>query len=375
MIKFQEELEYLDEIKQTRFLSTPQGIDFSSNDYLGISQSNILKESILNYINSEKYLWHTSSRLISGTTEYHLESEKKLARFLGRESSLIFSSGYCANSGVISTLCKDSIIFSDEYNHTSLIEGIKLSQSECRIYAHNNLDHLESHLKEYPRDKRKKYIVTESIFSMDGSITNLETLSYLCQKYQAFLILDEAHSTGLYGKYGRGLFDGHKFINNELITIHTGGKALGAYGAFIGCSSIIKKYLINKCRHFIYTTALPPINIFILIKSIEFVSKADHYRNKLFRNIKDLHNFLGINEKLSPIVPIYFPGNENILNASKHLTSGGISIKAIRSPTVPTGTERLRVSVHAHHTKDDIKKLLGLLSDVTNSKSHMRVTR
>ena len=348
-----------------RVLKPHQGIDFSSNDYLGISQSNILKESILNFVDSDKYLWHTSSRLISGTTEYGLSVEEKIAHFLGREASLIFNSGYSANCGVISTLCKDSLIFSDELNHASLIEGIKLSKSECVIFPHTDLDTLEEYLENYKNDSRKKYIITESIFSMDGTHVDLIKLFSLCQKYQLFLILDEAHSTGIYGKNGRGLFDGHIFSNERLITIHTGGKALGAYGAFIGCSNRIKNYLINYCRHFIYTTALPPINIFILDKSIELVSQNDEYREKLFKNIKTFKAFMEIDhQQLSPIIPFLMPGNAKVLNASKYLLSKGVNVKAIRYPTVPLNEERLRVSIHSHHTENQINTLCDRLSEL-----------
>ena len=416
-----------------RHLESLSGIDFSSNDYLGLSKSSILKNKLLNFIESEKYLWSSSSRMISGTTPLHLEVEDQLAQFLNRQKTLLFHSGYSANCGVISALCSKSLIFSDEFNHASIIDGIRLSQSEYLIYPHNDLDALERLLKKFASSPQPKFVITESLFSMEGDLTPVKNLVSLTQKFGASLILDEAHSTGIYGSQGQGLLAeldvDSKFNPHKIISIHTGGKALGACGAFVGCSSKVKDLLVNTCRHFIYTTALHPLNVFLLSSAVNYVKDNPKLRRNLFENIaytqktrtpqhpksprtksprakspraksprtkssrvtrtksprkdqvtksqvtKDqvIKGQMTTNDEslspfyLSPIIPWIYPGNENVLRLSKQLKDLGFNVKAIRSPTVPHGKERLRLSIHAHHKKEDIDSLITSIKHFTGS--------
>ena len=373
-----------------RHLEIPCGIDFSSNDYLGLSQSSTFKHKLIEFIESEKYLWSSSSRLISGTTPLHLEVENHVAEFLNRESALLFLSGYSANCGVISTLCSESLIFSDELNHASLIDGIQLSRSECVIYPHNDLETLEKLLKKFESSPKPKFIITESLFSMEGTLTPINPLVTLTQKFGASLILDEAHSTGVYGSQGQGLLASLNIDStldpHKIISIHTGGKALGACGAFVGCSSTIKDILINKCRHFIYTTAPHPLNLFLLKTAVDHVKNSPELRERLFKNIAYMQrqirsrktslesssefqpffnaSFDRTPSKLSPIIPWIYPGNENILKLSKNLKNLGFYVKAIRSPTVPYGKERLRISIHANHQEENINALVTAIKDL-----------
>ena len=262
MFDYQKNLEEIARRGAARSLQKKSGIDFCSNDYLGLSKSNYLNSKLIDFIKTGKNLWATSSRHIHGTTEVHLQAESFLADFLRREEVLLFNSGYVANLGVIESLCKDAVIFSDQLNHVSLIEGIKKSKSRNFIYQHNDLNQLEDLLRSATRYKGNKFIITESVFSMDGTLSDVGGLAFLCEKYAVFLILDEAHATGVFGEEGRGMGAHLPIDEDRLLTVHTCGKALASFGAFVGCSKIIKKYLVNKCRHLIYSTALPPLVVF-----------------------------------------------------------------------------------------------------------------
>jgi len=355
-----------------RTLNIVKGLDFSSNDYLGLSKSSFLKYKLIDFIKRGQNSWPSSSRLISGTTSVHLETERIMASFLGSECSLIFSSGYCANVGVVSTLCENSIIFSDELNHASLIDGIKLSRSSYHIYPHDNLASLEVLLQKYVKSKLPKFIITEALFSMNGTLIDLSKVLDLCEKYNTFLIIDEAHSTGVFGHSGQGLLGDFIFDKSKVVSIHTCGKALGAYGAFIGCSELVKDYLVNKCRHFIYTTALPPLNVFIIKETLAYIRENKYLRDKLMLNIfyarkkldfrKDNHN--------TQIIPLILRGNKRVSKVSEELMAAGINVKAIRSPTVPRGLERLRISIHADHEFQDIDDLAVTLKEAITFVDH-----
>ena len=360
------EIDALKSDKLYRSLNVSKGIDFSSNDYLGLSKSDFIKNELLHFIENEQYLWRSSSRLISGTTDLHLKVETDLAKFLNREASLLFNSGYSANLAVISSLCKNSIIFSDEKNHASIIDGIKLSKSECFIYKHNDMDALEDLLIEQSHSKLFKVIVTESLFSMDGDTSDLPRLIQLANEHKAFLILDEAHATGIYGDNGAGLLSKCNLRNtNNIVSIHTGGKALGSPGAFIGCSKQIKELIINKARHFIYTTGTHPLNAFMLNESVQHITNNSPLRNKLLKNIKYVQDHLSIERSHpTPIIPILIPGNKQALETANKLISLGLSVKAIRYPTVAKGSERIRLSIHADHTFNELDLLCNSLKDV-----------
>ncbi len=363
MLELQSQLDHLKKKGLYRSLTPLSGLDFCSNDYLGLAKNSFLKNELSEFILNEKYLWPSSSRLIGGTTELHLQTESFLAQFLNRKSALLFGSGYSANVGVLTALCqKEDLIFSDQWNHASLIEGIKNCGAKYLVYNHNDLDQLQDLLKTYKEHKGKKYIVTESVFSMDGTLPDLKKLIALANNNQAFLIVDEAHATGIYGSNGQGRLSDYDYNKDQVISIHTGGKALAAYGAFVGCSPLIKEYLVNTSKHFIYTTALPPFVVFQLLKNTEYIQYNPKLRNQLHNNM-EFAKKLAHKTQSSPVLSLAIAGNSAVLKLSQDLMNKNIAVKAIRYPTVARGKERIRITVQASHTNKDLEYLFKNVKD------------
>lgn len=365
---FDKELASLKKDNLYRNVSVSKGFDFSSNDYLGLSSNEVLRSRVISCIETEKSLGSSSSRLIRGNHSAYDEVERYLAKFLNREASLIFNSGYSANEGVISTICRDGVIFSDELNHASIIDGIKLSKSDYQIFRHADLSHLRN-LLEQTRSGVKKYIIVESLYSMDGDIFPLRQLLDLCREFDAWAIIDEAHATGVFGDKGEGLLGQFHGDLEKVISIHTCGKALGGMGAFIGCTRQIRNYLINKCRQFIYTTALPPWVVRQIQLSIEFVQEFPKLREDLFSNVELMQRNLDLlkKSKIYPtqIMPLILGESERALNWSKELLTKGLDVKAIRYPTVPNDKARLRISIHSNHREEDIRYLNDSLREIS----------
>lgn len=367
MIDLSSEIEKIKAANLFRTLTQGEGIDFSSNDYLGLASDQEIKKKLIAYLEKSPFLGATSSRLIRGTSAAHQEVERFLAAFIQRQGTLLFNSGYSANEGILSTLASNSVIFSDQYNHASIIDGIKLSRSPCEIYAHNDADHLERLLKRYPKSATK-WIVTEALFSMDGDCAPIKDILALCHRYQAHLLVDEAHSTGIYGTRGEGLLSSFDFDEERVLSIHTCGKALGSFGAFIGCSDLMKTYLINKCRHLIYTTALPTSIVWHIKLAVESIIKSPHLREQLNSNVSYAHQKLSAiantGKSHSPIIPLILGSNKHVLEGSHYLFECGLDVKAIRYPSVPKGTERLRLSIHANHTQSEIDFLTDKIKEI-----------
>ena len=340
-----------------------KGIDFISNDYLNLSSHKEIRRKMIEALESGLALSSKSSRLLGGTHLVHEEAEEALKSFLNREAVLSFSSGYQANLGLIPALAKDSIIFSDELNHASLIDGIRLSKRPYHIFPHNDCNYLEALLK---KEKKKKLIITEGLFSMEGDFCPLEELSQLALKYQALLIVDEAHSTGLFGKNLGGRVSDLK-EKDHIVTVHTGGKALGSSGAFLGSSSVIKKYLVNHCRSFIYTTAAPPLLMIQWLACLEVLKKEKNRAVKLKQKALQFRKQLGLLESQSPIIPIILKGSEEALQVAKQLREQALFVQAIREPTVPKNKQGLRLILHYEHTKEDLEKLSALIDSILSS--------
>ena len=360
--EWEKELEKLTKENLNRKLKTPTGLDFSSNDYLSLAHHTGIRQSLIQALKKNLPLSAGASRLIRGHTHWHEETEQLFKKYVKRESALFFSSGYIANLGLIPTLCKKSVIFSDQMNHASLIDGCRLSHSPCHIYPHKDINTLEHLLKKEPH--KNKVIITESLFSMDGDFAPLEELSELALKYKTLLIVDEAHATGIYGPKGMGLC-GLLKEKEHIISIHPCGKAISAKGAFIAGPAILKKYLINKCRPFIYTTAPSPVLLFhiqcvlnVLKKEAKrrelLKKKADFFRNKI-------KNLTPIGDSESMIIPIITGSATSALTIEKTLQKKGYDIRAIRYPTVPKGKERLRVCIHYNHTYKQLEELIHIL--------------
>ncbi len=336
-----------------RELHLPQGVDFTSNDYLGLSAHPEIRKKMILALEEGLALSSKASRLLGGASFWHSQAEEALKEFVSRPAVLSFSSGYQANLGLIPTLAKERVVFSDELNHASLIDGIRLSQSPFHIFRHNDLNHLEDLLK---KEDRKKLIVTESLFSMEGDFCPLEELSDLALKYRALLVVDEAHSTGLFGKKLGGRVSDLK-EKDHIIAVHTGGKALGSFGAFVSSSLLIKNYLINNCRSFIYTTAPPPLLMAQWLACLEVLKKEKNRALKLKEKALKFRKELSLTESESPIIFIVLKGAEESLKSAQKLREQGFFIQAVREPTVPKDKQGLRIILHYDHTEEPLTSL------------------
>lgn len=325
------------------------GIDFCSNDYLGFSR-----------IRTENFSQEgaTGSRLVTGTHYEHCQLEEFIAKEMGYEAALLYNSGYDANIGLISCVAQrgDTVLF-DEMAHASMRDGMQLSFAKKIKFRHNDLNHLEDKLK---RRYERCFILTESIFSMDGDGPDIQSLLYLCEKYKAWLILDEAHSFGLKGKNGKGILA--KQENRVLANIITFGKALGSHGACILGSQNLKDYLVNFSRSFIYTTAPSPQHAVTLLERLKMVFNAEKEREKLNNNIEFYLKNLDSLKKWaipsqSPIQCLSIPGKGKKIE--KELQRKEIRVKAILPPTVPK--ERIRICLHSFNTE---KEILFLLNEI-----------
>ena len=343
-------------------------IDFSSNDYLGLSKSKALFTATHNYLVSNEIFQNgsTGSRLISGNHKLYSQLENELANIHNSESALIFNSGYDANIGFFSSVPqKGDVILYDSFIHASIRDGIRLSNSKAFSYEHNNLEDLKLKLNRLPKDT-EIFIVTESVFSMDGDSPDLNELINISKKFRAKLIVDEAHA---FGVFGMGLAQKSKLENHFFARIITYGKALGTHGAVILCNTDLKEYLINFSRSFIYTTALPPHSIASIKIGYELLldkSEAD----KLNKNIilfKQKCKALQLDKLFissqSAIQSCIIQGNTNIKSISSAIINKGFSVKAILSPTVQKNKERLRFCIHSFNTQSEIDEVLELLKD------------
>ncbi|MDO8581031.1 MAG: 8-amino-7-oxononanoate synthase, partial [Candidatus Omnitrophota bacterium] len=310
-----------------------------------------------------------ASRLVCGNMTAHQELEEKLARFKGSQGCLLFSSGYMANVGVISSLFgRDDMIFCDRLNHASIIDGILLSQAQYKRYPHVDMDALDRLLQEAPATG-KKCIITDSVFSMDGDLAPLDKIVELAKKYQAIVMIDEAHAFGVFGKHGKGLAE-HFGVEKEIeIQMGTLSKAAGCFGAYVCGSRDLITYLINQARSFIYTTAMPPSIAAAAAKAIDIIENDHFTRERLHENARYLRaqlKLMGFNTVISesPIIPLVIGESHRALEFSQRLLRKGIFVSAIRPPTVPEHTARLRLTAMAAHTKDEIDFTLGQIQRI-----------
>jgi len=333
--------------------------NYASNDYLGISTNTELFNSFLN--NNTSLISSASARLLTGTSSEFIELEDTLAKIFNKEACLIFNSGYQCNLGVISTLCeKGDIIFSDKLNHASIIDGMRLSDGDFVRYKHLDYENLESLLKTKRSSYNRAIIVSESVFSMDGDIADIDKLIELKNKYNCLLMVDEAHAFCTCGKGLSGI-SGSRDV--DIITA-TFGKALGSYGAFCVANRNIIDYLINKSRPFIFSTSIPPIIIawtnWLLNDKRDYVINQKNKLNKITINALKLIKNTVSN---SQIIPIIIGSNEKTLKISEKLLSEGYYIPAIRPPTVKEGTSRLRISLTSNSEIKDIENILKIIRE------------
>lgn len=344
-------------------ISNKEFINFSSNDYLGLSRDPRVIDVTINTL--RRYgIGSGSSRLLSGTYPPHTRLEKVIARFKKADRSIVFNSGYSANTGIIPAISDNkTVIFSDELNHASIIDGIRLSKADVKVYRHKDVGHLESLIKKSIKGK-KGLIITDAVFSMDGDLAPINEILQLSKRYDCLLMVDDAHGTGVLGRKGRGTLE-HLGINDkDIIQMGTLSKAVGCFGGFIAGSSELIEFLINKARSFIYSTSLPPSIIEACIKAIELiVDDSEGLRKRLWRNRERLYKGLrdlGFDtmDSETQVVPILIGGIDETLRISRYLYNNGIFAPAIRPPTVPEGKCRIRFSVTAMHTDEDIDMVL-----------------
>ena len=354
-------------------------INFASNDYLGLSQNSSIKKAIISGIN--KYgNGGSSSHLVSGHTEAHQNIEKITKNNIGFASSILFSSGYLANLGIITTIAeKDSFIYADKLNHASLNDACILSRGKFIRFQHNDMAALENHLKKN-KTKKKKFIVTDGVFSMDGDIANIPELVKLAKKYDAYLYIDDAHGYGVLGKSGQGVLEHYeqkdsikKIAKDRIIYTLTLSKAVGVSGALVCANKKIVDLVVNKSRTYIYTTAEQPALMYGIKRSFDIIKKNHSLRRKvndhiyLFRRLINHKNLLV--DSITPIQPLVIGDDKKVIKISNLLIELGFYVPAIRPPTVPKESARLRVSISALHSKGDIKKLSQAINKIIENEN------
>lgn len=343
-------------------------LNLASNDYLGLAQHPSIIEAMRQALLNEG-CGAGASRLVTGNRLSYRGLEEKLSHWQRSEAALVFANGYMANSGVISAVVgRNDVVFSDQFNHASIVDGIVLSRAEHARYRHNDMEHLEALLIKH-RDKRRKLIVTDAVFSMVGDAALLCKLAALKRKYGTMLMVDEAHSGGIYGEQGQGLCFALGLQHQVDIHMGTFSKSFGVYGAYVCGSHTLIRWLINKARPLIYSTALPPSWVTGIAASLSLV-QADHWRrerlfslSRLFRSSLMNAGFdVGCGE--SPIVPVIVGENEVALRFSEALEWKGIEAVAIRPPTVPNGTARIRFSLSAAHKEKELMNAVEIICTI-----------
>ena len=355
-------------------------IDFASNDYIGFSQSEAIFNETHQFLidNHIKSNGATGSRLLSGNHSLYTETESYIAQFHQAESALIFNSGYDANIGFFSAVPqRNDVILYDELCHASIRDGIQLSNAKAYKFQHNDFEDLEKKIINFNgnfnsncnKEKTNIYVVTETVFSMDGDCPNLEELVALSEKNNCYLVVDEAHALGVFGEKGEGLIQYLQLQDKIFARIMTFGKGLGCHGAVILGSNELKSYLVNFARSFIYTTGLSPHSVATILMGYHHLEKDKKGIELLRENIvffNQVKKMLGLSplfvRSKSAIQSVIIPGNEKVKSIASSLQQNGFDVKAILSPTVPEGQERLRFCLHSYNSKEEITQLLTLLS-------------
>lgn len=337
---------------------------FASNDYLGLANHPALIEAAA--VGARRWgVGAGASHLVSGHSEVHQALEDELARFVGCESALVFSTGYMANIAVMPALLgRDDEIFADRLNHASLVDGALLSRATMRRYAHNDMAALDAMLA--TSTASGKLIVSDAVFSMDGDIAPLPHLLWLAEKYDAWLLLDDAHGFGVLGPQGRGSLAEAGLHSDRIILMGTLGKAAGVAGAFVAGNRVLIEWLIQKSRSYIFTTAVPPLQAHILLNALELIENADERRRHLSALIARFRDGMSAHAEClrpsrTPIQPVVIGDNALTVDVAAMLLAQDIWTPAIRPPTVPKGSARLRISLSAAHTLSQVDQLTSAL--------------
>lgn len=372
----EEELQKLEEnhlIRDERIFESPQLpksiIDskeyllFSSSNYLSLGENKEILERVRDKIESMGF-GSGGSRLTTGSHKVHKDLERKLAEFIGYENSLVYSSGFMANLGFLTAVCDDeTIVFSDEKNHASIIDGIRLSKSKVEVYKHLDFRDLEEKLKKYPN--KNKVLVSDGVFSMDGDILPLDEFCRLGEKYNALTYVDDAHGFGVLGENGKGITEIYNTYPDVMLV--TFSKALGASGAALLTSNLMRKYLYNNSREFIFSTSISPVDTLIILESLNYIKSNKKNINKLKDNVSYLKKKLEENNfdigGNSHIIPIKVGNEKRAQEIFKKLMDSGIFLSIIRFPAVPKNEAILRVTPMANHSKEDLDFLLKKLKE------------
>ena len=355
-------------------------IDFTSNDYLGFSKNLSIYEKASKLLSEENHKRNgaTGSRLISGNYSLYTQVEQKIASFHQVDSALVFNSGYDANVGFFSAVPqRGDVILYDEYIHASIRDGIAMSNAKAFKFKHNSLEDLGNVIRRIQANlpsESEIYVVTESVFSMDGDSPDMKSFAKLCADNEYHLVVDEAHAIGVFGIDGQGLLFDLGIQNQVFAQIVTYGKAMGCHGAAILGSEALKEFLINFSRSFIYTTGLPPHSVATILAAYQELTQEKSSREKLQQLISYIHGEV----KNQGLEAVFIPSNsaihcclipnaDKVKKVAKNLEKKGYNVKAILSPTVPLGQERLRICLHSYNTIEEIKNLLSILKTAMTS--------
>ncbi|MFA7429175.1 MAG: 8-amino-7-oxononanoate synthase [Rhodospirillaceae bacterium] len=349
-------------------------INLASNDTLGLARHPALIARAMEW--TERFgTGATASRLVCGTFSLHAELEDRLAALKGTESALIFNSGFQANAGVLAALTGSEatggtpLVYTDRLNHASMHEGLQTAGVRQIRFRHNDLGHLTDLLRRDAATHGPRFIITESVFSMDGDRADLGGLADLAEQFGAFLYVDEAHATGVLGPHGAGLCAEHGVRGRVDLVMGTFGKALGGFGAYIACSRTVRDWLVSRCAAFIYSTALPPPVLGVIDAALDLLPDLDAERARVLAHAERVRGALNANgidtlASTTHIVPAVLGDEATALKAQSRLEAAGILAIAIRPPTVPPGTSRLRLSLSAAHTDADIDTVIAALAEV-----------
>jgi len=368
LAELQAGLRELESRSQHRTLVEITGLNLCSNDYLGLADNPALKQTVIEAMSRATRIGGTGSRLLSGHAAVWNELEEEFAAFAGSAAALYFGSGYAANIGLLTSLAnKNDVIFSDALNHASIIDGIRLSGARKIIYPHHDLNALESSLKENQSKPGRKLIVTETVFSMDGDLAPVDAIAALADKYGAGVIVDEAHATAVHGPGGRGIAAQFLASGRVVAAMHTCGKALASTGAFVCGPTPLREHLINHARTFIFSTAMPPYMAEQIRAALRLAVGMDDERAELHLRSQDFATSLQRDGwdclgTTTQIVPAVIGANDDAVAAAEFLQHAGFAARAIRPPTVPPGTARLRFSVTHKITAAELEKLAATLS-------------
>ncbi|HYM33792.1 MAG TPA: 8-amino-7-oxononanoate synthase [Steroidobacteraceae bacterium] len=371
-MRLQNELASLEEKKRKRTLLLPRGIDFTSNDYLGLTYSGEIRERIARKISESSIpLGAGGSRLLRGNHTWHEQVEEDFRKFEAAEAALYFTSGYAANMAVLTALpTRHDVILFDERVHASLREGIHASFASKKSFEHNSLESLNASASSMTR-AGDVFVVIESLYSMDGDEAPIKEIASFCSENGFILIVDEAHATGLFGTNGRGLIDENGVRDHVYLSIHPCGKALAGAGAFVCSSETVKSYLINRARTMIFTTALPPVIPMQISEVLNEITAHPELRDRVFSNAgfvrKTLQGNLKrwkIHDGRSPIISLIIGADAEACRVADALAERGVDVRPIRPPTVAEGTSRFRLTVNALHAQAELELLCNSLIEI-----------